>query len=75
MQEHQTFQQDCLDLLRGETEGRTVDRRGFLSALAILGISPALFRLTPARAQTKEIVVVNGRTSGSLRGPDVRVRE
>src|SRR4051794_29165539 len=59
MHDHQTFEQDCLQLLREQTEGRTVNRRGFLSALAILGISPGLFRLTPAHAQSKEIVVVN----------------
>ena len=56
---HQTFQQDCAELLREQIEGRTVNRRAFLSALAILGIAPELFRLTPAHAQTKEIVVVN----------------
>lgn len=55
----QTFQEDCIDLLRERTEGRPVHRRSFLSALAVLGVSPALFRLTPAHAQAKEIVVVN----------------
>lgn len=55
----QTFQEDCLDLLRQRTEGRTVGRRAFLSTLAVLGVSPALFRLTPARAQARELVVVN----------------
>ena len=56
---HQTFEQDCLTLLREQLEGRTVNRRAFLSALAILGVAPELFRLTPAHAQSKEIVVVN----------------
>lgn len=55
----ETFQQDCVELLRERTEGRTVNRRAFLSALAALGVSPALFRLTPAHAQAKELVVVN----------------
>ena len=55
----QTFQEDCLDLLREQTEGRRVDRRSFLSTLAVLGVSPALFRLTPAHAQARELVVVN----------------
>jgi putative spermidine/putrescine transport system substrate-binding protein len=59
MHDHQTFQQDCLALLREQVEGRAFNRRAFLSALAILGLSPALFRLTPAHAQSKEIVVVN----------------
>lgn len=55
----QTFQEDCLDLLRQQTEGRLVNRRSFLATLAVLGVSPALFKLTPAHAQVKEIVVVN----------------
>jgi len=55
----QTFQEDCIDLLRQQTEGRRVNRRSFLSTLAVLGVSPLLFRLTPAHAETKEIVVVN----------------
>lgn len=59
MEEHQTFQQDCLQLLRQQAEGRIVDRRRFLSALAILGVAPEVFRFTPAHAQSTEIVVVN----------------
>jgi putative spermidine/putrescine transport system substrate-binding protein len=55
----QTFPEDCLDLLRQQTEGRVVNRRSFLSTLAVLGVSPALFRLTPANAQARELVVVN----------------
>lgn len=55
----QTFQEDCIALLREQTEGKAVDRRRFLSLLAVLGVSPALFKLTPAHAQAKEIVVVN----------------
>ncbi len=48
-----------MELLRTQTEGRTFNRRAFLSALAILGIAPEAFRLSPAYAQAKEIVVVN----------------
>ena len=59
MDQIQTFQEDCLDLLREQIDGRPVDRRRFLGVLAILGISPALFRLTPAYAQAREIVVAN----------------
>lgn len=55
----QTFQEDCLELLRQQTEGRTVNRRAFLSTLAVLGVAPALFRFTPAHAQAKELVIVN----------------
>ena len=47
----QTFQEDCLDLLRQQTEGRTVNRRAFLSTLAVLGVSPALFRLAGPRGR------------------------
>ena len=55
----QSFHEDCIALLREQTEGKTVNRRRFLSVLAALGLSPALLRLTPAHAQAKEIVVVN----------------
>ncbi len=55
----QSFQEDCLELLREKTEGQLVNRRAFLSTLAVLGVSPALFRLTPAQAQPRELVVVN----------------
>jgi hypothetical protein len=55
MQSHQTFEQDCMELLRTQTEGRTFDRRAFLSALAILGVAPELFRLSCVRA-IEEIV-------------------
>ena len=57
--ELQSFQEDCLALLREKTEGQVVSRRAFLSTLAVLGVSPALFRLTPARAQARELVIVN----------------
>ena len=55
----QQFHDDCIDLLRERTEGATVDRRKFLTMTALLGVAPAAFQLTPARAQTKEVVVVN----------------
>ena len=55
----QTFQEDCVELLREKMEGRRVDRRSFVAALGALGIVPGLFRLTPAHAATREIVVVN----------------
>lgn len=55
----QTFQEDCLDLLREQAEGRAVSRRALLSTLALLGVAPAAFPLTPARAGPSELVVVN----------------
>src|SRR5215813_12181687 len=55
----QTFQQDCIELLKEQTEGRAVNRRHFLAVLAALGVSPLVCRLSPAHAQAKEIVVVN----------------
>lgn len=57
--EHQEFRDDCLAILRRETEGKRVHRRRFLQALAMLGAIPAGLRLTPAHAQSSEIVVVN----------------
>jgi putative spermidine/putrescine transport system substrate-binding protein len=41
------------------TEGRTVDRRRFLSMCAILGVAAGAARLSPAAAAPKEIVMVN----------------
>ena len=55
----ETFQQDCIELLKEQTEGRAVNRRRFLSVIAGLGVSPLVCRLSPAHAQAKEIVVVN----------------
>src|SRR5262245_36862217 len=55
----QTFQQDCIELLKEQTAGRPVNRRHFLAVLAALGVSPLVCRLSPAHAQAKEIVVVN----------------
>lgn len=54
-----SFQQDCVELLREQTDGRVVHRRTFLSLLALLGISPALVQMRPAHAQARELVVVN----------------
>ncbi|MBL8707064.1 MAG: ABC transporter substrate-binding protein [Rhodospirillales bacterium] len=59
MRHIQHFAEDCAALLRERTEGKTVDRRRFLQALAVLGVSPVLARLTPAHAQAKEVFIVN----------------
>ena len=59
MTEIQSFHEDCIALLKEQTEGKAVDRRTFLAVLGALGLSPALAHLTPANAQAKEIVVVN----------------
>ena len=45
--EHQEFRDDCLAILREQTEGKRVHRRRFLQALAALGIAPAALRFTP----------------------------
>ena len=42
-----------------ETEGKVYPRRVFLSMCAILGIAPAMARLTPAMADAKELVLCN----------------
>lgn len=57
--DHQEFRDDCLAILREQTEGKRVHRRRFLQALAVLGAIPAGLRLTPAQAATGEIVIVN----------------
>lgn len=59
MTSYQTFHEDCVRLLREQTDGRTVNRRTFLAAMTALGLSPSLVRFSPALAQAKEIVVVN----------------
>lgn len=41
------------------TDGKLLNRRSFLTVCAVLGISPAVFRLTPAYAAGTEIVLVN----------------
>lgn len=58
MKEMQSFQQDCIELLKERTDGKTVNRRSFLAMAAAIGASSALFKLTPAHA-ADEIVVVN----------------
>ena len=50
---------DSVARFRDATEGRTMKRRTFLSMCAILGVSAAAARLTPAAAASDEIVLVN----------------
>lgn len=59
MSKIQSFQEDCIALLRERTEGREVDRRSFLAMATALGVSSALFQIRPASAAADEIVVVN----------------
>lgn len=56
---HQTFAEDCVELLRELTDGKAVNRRAFLTACGALGVSAGLFRFRPAMAADKEIVLVN----------------
>jgi putative spermidine/putrescine transport system substrate-binding protein len=53
------FSRDCFELLREKADGKVVSRRGFLAACAALGVSPTLFKITPAQAADKELVLVN----------------
>ncbi len=52
------FQADCIELAAERLARGEIDRRGFVRALALLGVAPAL-GLTSAHAQTKEIVLCN----------------
>lgn len=59
-QEHQEFREDCLAILRRQTEGKRVHRRRFLQAIAALGIVPTAVKFTPvAQAAAGELVIVN----------------
>jgi len=53
------FVRDCFEIIKKKTQGKTVSRRRFLSALAILGVVPVGLELRPVHAATNEIVVVN----------------
>ncbi len=55
----QTFAEDCAALLREVTDGRPVNRRAFMTACGLLGVSAGLFRVTPVHAAGREIVLVN----------------
>lgn len=55
----QTFAEDCVDLLRELTDGKPVRRRSFLTICGMLGVSPVLFKFSPARAASREVVLVN----------------
>jgi len=52
---------DALDHFRERTEGRIIDRRGFLAICTAIGMPAGLARLTPAAAQgtSRELVLVN----------------
>ena len=55
----QTFQQDCLQILDAKRRDGTIDRRGFITALAMLGAAPAILRGGAARAAEGEFIVAN----------------
>lgn len=58
--EHQEFRDDCLAILREQTEGKRVHRRRFLQAIAALGVIPTTLKFTrDAHAAPSELVVVN----------------
>ncbi len=55
----QRFTADLAELAVERFEAGTLDRRGFMLALAALGLAPAVLGSSTARAATKEIVAVN----------------
>lgn len=59
MDGHREFASDCAILLREQLAKAPIARRRFLRICAYLGISPLLFKLTPAAAQSRELVLVN----------------
>ncbi|MGI9382411.1 MAG: ABC transporter substrate-binding protein [Methyloligellaceae bacterium] len=60
-QEHhdESFQEDLLKILIEKSSKDPVPRRLFLKTAAYLGVSAALYRMTPAFAGQNELVVVN----------------
>lgn len=59
MSESQTFHADCIQLLHEQFAKGRIDRRRFLQLGAALGLAPVLGGIPDARAQAKEIVMVN----------------
>jgi len=59
MTESQTFHQDLIQLLHEQFAKGRIDRRHFLKLGAALGLAPALGFIPEARAQAKEVVMVN----------------
>lgn len=55
----ETYQEDAVRALVEKTSKDPVPRRLFLQSALALGISPALFKLTPAFAASDELVIVN----------------
>ncbi len=56
----QEFREDCVAVLRENTNGKCVHRRRFLQSLALLGVAPTLLKFTPdVMAADGELVVVN----------------
>ena len=54
-----TFARDRIELFKEQIQAKPVSRRTLLFAAAALGISPALFKTTPALADSNELVLVN----------------
>jgi putative spermidine/putrescine transport system substrate-binding protein len=55
----ESFADNCRATFIVATAGQAIDRRKFLAAAALLGISPAAFKLTPASAETNDIVIAS----------------
>jgi len=52
------LESDILELQRA-TDGKTISRRAFSAALAMLGLSPAFVSLTPVNAKEPDLVLAN----------------
>lgn len=59
MHEPQSFQQDCVELLERKLARGEIDRRRFLALLGALGVAAGAGFARDARAQAKEVVLVN----------------
>lgn len=57
--ESESFHQDITRILHEKSSKDPVPRRLFLQTAAMLGISPLLFKMTPAFADVDELVIVN----------------
>jgi putative spermidine/putrescine transport system substrate-binding protein len=59
MSKIQSFQQDCVEMLRDKFARGEIDRRRFMTMLGALGVGGATGWSREARAQAKEVVLVN----------------
>lgn len=53
------FRRDCLDIAESRFEKGEISRRNLIKYAAMLGAAPLLAKVTPARAEATEVVLVN----------------